>query len=205
MSTAGSAKSLLTSDGVLYLDTRVDLDKVVAAELVNEELGGTGVAVVDGLCKLDSVVEDSLADLLVEVSGRSDFDDLLVTPLDGAVTLEQVNDVAFAIGKDLDLDVTRVVEEACSYQITFSPRIWIRTLDEDGTVAERSLSLRHGTLEALLELGLLADNTHPATATAHGGLDDDREAVLLDKGRGEVVGCNRSGGTGHHRHLGLHG
>lgn len=205
MSTAGSIKSRLTSDGVLYLDTRVDLDKVVAAELVNEELSGTGVAVVDGLCKLDSVVEDSLADLLVEVSGRSDFDDLLVTPLDGAVTLEQVNDVAFAIGKDLDLDVTRVVEEACSYQITFSPRIRIRTLDEDGTVAERSLSLRHGTLEALLELGLLADNTHSATATAHGGLDDDREAVLLDKGRGKVVGCNRSGSTGHHRHLGLHG
>ena len=88
----------LTGNGVLDLDTRVDLDKVVTTHLVNEELGRTGVTVVDSLCELDSVVEDSLTDRLVEVGSRCDFDNLLVTTLNGTVALKEVDNVTLTIG-----------------------------------------------------------------------------------------------------------
>jgi hypothetical protein len=42
----------------------------------------------------------------VQAVGRRDLDDLLVPPLDGAVALVQVDDVAVVVCQDLDLDVT---------------------------------------------------------------------------------------------------
>jgi len=66
----------LLCDSVLDLDTRVDLDKVVTALLVDQEFSGTRVSVVDSLGQFQRVVEDRLTDRLVEVGGRSDFDDL---------------------------------------------------------------------------------------------------------------------------------
>jgi hypothetical protein len=64
---------------VLNLDTRVDLDKVVAVLLVDEELGGTGVAVLDSVGELEGVGEDGLTDRLVEVRSGGDLDDLNVS------------------------------------------------------------------------------------------------------------------------------
>lgn len=66
----------LLGDGVLNLDTRVDLDEVVSALLVDQELGSTGVSVFDVSSKSEGIVQNSLSDVLVEVRGRSDFDDL---------------------------------------------------------------------------------------------------------------------------------
>lgn len=64
---------------MLNLDTRVDLDKVVAVLLVDEELGGTGVAVLDSVGELEGVGEDGLTDRLVEVRSWGDLDDLNVS------------------------------------------------------------------------------------------------------------------------------
>ncbi len=52
----------LTSDGVLDLNTRVDLNEVVSSHLVNQELGGTGVPIPYTLRELDSVGQDRLPD-----------------------------------------------------------------------------------------------------------------------------------------------
>jgi hypothetical protein len=52
----------LLGDGVLDLDTGVDLDKVVSALLVDQKLGGTSVSVLDGCSKLEGVVQDGLSD-----------------------------------------------------------------------------------------------------------------------------------------------
>lgn len=154
----------LLGDGVLDLDAGVDLDEVVPVLLVDEELRGAGVAVADRLCEADGVVEHGVADLGGKVLGRGDLDDLLVPPLDGAVTLVQVHDVAMVVTEELHLDVLGLVEEA---------------LDEDGAVAEGGLCLGRGALEVLLQRFLVADHTH-ATATASvGGLDDDGEAILV--------------------------
>jgi len=68
-------------DGVLDLDTGVDLNEVVAVLLVDEELGGTGVAVVDGLGELDSIGQDGISGLGREILSRSNLDNLLVSAL----------------------------------------------------------------------------------------------------------------------------
>jgi hypothetical protein len=97
---------------VFDLNTRVDFDKVVPALLIDQELSRTGVSVVDGLRKLDGIAQDGLSDIFREVRRRSHFDDLLVSPLDRAVSLVQVDTVAMTIGQELDLNVSRVVQES---------------------------------------------------------------------------------------------
>ena len=70
-----NARNLL-GDRVLDLDTRVDLDEVVSALLVDQELGSTGVSVLDSSGELERVVEDGLSDRLVEVRRGCDLDNL---------------------------------------------------------------------------------------------------------------------------------
>ena len=67
---------------MLDLNTGVDLDEVVPSHLVDQELSGTCVPVSDTLRELDRVSQNGLTDLLREVSGRGDLDDLLMTTLD---------------------------------------------------------------------------------------------------------------------------
>lgn len=107
-----------TRDGVFDLNTRVDLDKVVPALLINQELGRTGVSVVDGFRKLDGIAQDGLSDVLRQVRCWSDLDDLLVSSLDGTVSLVQVNTVAVTICQELDFDVSRVVQESYAFNKT---------------------------------------------------------------------------------------
>lgn len=110
----------LFGDGVLDLDTGVDLNEVVSAKLVDEELGRTGVTVADATSELEGIAEDSLTDGFVEMRSGSDFDDLLVTTLNGTVTLKEVDTVALSIGEKLDFDVARLVEESCTSAATQS-------------------------------------------------------------------------------------
>ena len=58
------------------LDTGVDLDKVVPALLVDEELASPGVSVIDGMSELESILEDTLSDRFFEMGCRGDLDDL---------------------------------------------------------------------------------------------------------------------------------
>ena len=129
-------------DRVLDLDTRIDFYKIVTEMsvsdfpclgdtceilpvlLVNQELSSTSVAVLHGLSQPDGISQDGVAGLNGQVLGRSNFNDLLVTTLHGAVTLVQVDDIALVVTEKLDLNVLGLVEEA---------------LDEDSSVAESRL------------------------------------------------------------------
>lgn len=190
MSSDNVDASNFLSDGVLDLNSGVDLDEVVAVLLVNQELGGTSVAVVDRLGESDSVVQDGLAGLLGQVLRRGKLDDLLVTSLDTAVTLEQVDHVTVAVTQKLDFNVLGAVQEA---------------LDEDGTVAESRLGLGCGTLEGLLELLLLPDNSHTTATTTEGSLDDDGESVLVGEALDFFELLDRAVGTGNDGDLALDG
>ena len=68
----------LTGNGVLDLDTRVDLDKVMPSLLVDQELGRTGVSVLNGLGELDGVPQDGLTGLFREMGRGRDLDDLYI-------------------------------------------------------------------------------------------------------------------------------
>lgn len=182
--------SNLFSDGVLDLDSGIDLDEVVSVLLVDQELSGTSVAVVDRLGELDGVVEESLADIRGQILGWGKLDDLLMSALDGAVTLVQVDDVAVVVSEELDLNVLGLVEEA---------------LDENGAVAEGGLGLGGGAVKGLLERLLLADDTHTAATATVGGLDDDGEAVFVSELLDVLELLDGALGTGDDRDAGLDG
>ena len=114
-----------------------------------------------------------------------DLHDLLVAPLHRAVAFEEVDRVAGAVGEDLDLDVTGMIDEP---------------LDEDGAVAEGGLGFTRGSLEGLGEGVRVAHHPHPAAAAAHGRLDDDREAGALGEGDGLVDAADRPVASGYDGH-----
>ena len=51
---------------VLYLDPRVHFNKVMVAFFIHQKLNGTGVAVIDRLCQLQSIGADSLTLFLAD-------------------------------------------------------------------------------------------------------------------------------------------
>ena len=123
----------LFGHGVLNLDARIALDEVVVAGLgCHQELDGASVDVVRRLHELDRIGENPVPEAVVETRRRRRLDDLLVAQLHGAVAFVKVEDVAGAVGKDLDLDVTRADDQL---------------LDEQAAVAERGLGLTPATLE----------------------------------------------------------
>jgi hypothetical protein len=173
----------LLGDGVLHLDPGVHLDEHVLAGALalglDQELHGAGAGVVDGLGELHRVAAERLAQLVTDVRGGRDLDDLLVPPLDGAVALVQVQRRALGVGEDLHLDV---------------PGPAHRLLDERSRVAERALGLAHGRGHQLAQLRRVVDPPHAPPATTRDGLDEDREADLLRPGQQLVEVGRRRGG-----------
>lgn len=196
-----------TSDGVLDLDSGVDLDEVVATLLVHQELCGSSVPVADTLRELDSIRKNRLPDFLRQMSGRRNFHDLLMPPLHGAVALKQVDRVSLSISEDLHFDVTRSVQEP---------------LNEHRAISKSRLRFRNCSLERGLEFGLITDNTHPSTSSAHRSLDDNfgsrleadttwvavdpltRETILLHERSSVLVLVDRTGCTRDDRNADLH-
>ena len=69
------------------LDTRVDFHEVVLTVLVDEELNGTSTRVLAGHGELESILQNVLSDAHGMMPGRGNLNQLLMTTLDGAVTL----------------------------------------------------------------------------------------------------------------------
>jgi hypothetical protein len=67
----------LFGDSVLDLDTRVDLDKVVSALLIDKKLGGTRVSVIDGFGEGEGVGKNRLTNRFIEVRRWGYFDNLV--------------------------------------------------------------------------------------------------------------------------------
>ena len=149
---------MLTSDGMLNLNTRVDLNEVVPALLVDQELSSPRVPVSNTLGQLDSIREDRPPDFLRKMRRRGNLDDFLVTTLNGAIAFKEVHGVPDGVSKDLYFNVARALEE---------------TFDEDSAVAESRLGFRDCTFEGILEVGLFTNNTHTTSTSSHGRFDDD--------------------------------
>ena len=172
-------------DGVLHLDSGVHLDEVGVAVPVHQELTGAGVAIAHGLAQTDGAVEDLLPGELGHGEGGGVFNDFLVPALHGAVTVEEVNDVAVVVGQDLDLHMLGALE------VFF---------DEDLVIAEGLLGLVDGFLKLLGHVLGAGDDAHAASAAAVGGLEHDGVADLLGHGHGLFHGLHgvvHAGDDGH--------
>ena len=99
--------------------------------------------------------------------GRCDFDDLLMSALDRAITLVQVHNVAEVISKQLNFDVLWIVKES---------------LDEDRAVAKGIHRFRSGSFKRLLKTCLIPYDSHSPTTTTVGSLDNDGEPILVREG-----------------------
>lgn len=175
---------------MLNLDTRVDLNEVVSVLLINQELRSACIAISSSLGQSDGIREDAVTNIGGKVLGRGNLDDLLVSSLDRAVTLVQMDNVAMVVTEKLDLNMLGLVKEA---------------LNKNGTIAEGSLGLGGGALEVLLQGLLLTDDSHTTTATTISSLDDDGEAVLVGEFLDLLISLDSTWGTRDDRDVGLVG
>ena len=106
------------------------------------------------------------------------LDQLLVAPLDRALALAEVEEVAARVAEDLELDVPRLVEVL---------------LEVDLGVAERLLGLVARRLVGGGELPLVAGDAHAAAAAAGRRLQDDGIADLSREREGLVHRVERTG------------
>ena len=151
-------------DRVLHLDARVHLDEVELAVLVHKELDGAGVLIAD----LGEAAAEGLADFFAhlgrDLERRRFFDQFLMAALDGALALEQRGHVAVLVGKDLELDVARLLDELLHVELA---------------VAEGVGGLGGCGMEEVGQFFGGADDAHAASAAAGLGLEDDGVADFV--------------------------
>ena len=113
---------------MFHLDTGVHLDEVMAAVLIHQELQSTGVNKADFLEILTaSAYSASRTDWGTEKAGGK-FNDLLITALQGAVTLVEVNHVAVFVSQDLDFDVLGLFQEFFNEDIVIAKGLFASLL-----------------------------------------------------------------------------
>ena len=77
----------------------------LAAIDIEQELDGAGAAIADRSAQPRRRVADALRAGLGQIDARRDFDDLLVPPLDRAVALPEMHQVAVRVAENLHFDV----------------------------------------------------------------------------------------------------
>src|SRR5690606_6782500 len=167
---------------------RVGLEVVHVALRVHDELERAGIRVLHGARGVDDRRAELLPLLLGGRHRRPFLDQLLMAPLNRALTLAEVDDVAVMVAENLDLDVTRILDVL---------------LDVDVAVAERGLGVALRRLERLGEIRSRADDAHAAPAAARHGLDDDRIAELLRDLQRLLFALDRAVAAGQYGHARL--
>ncbi len=174
-------------DRVLHLETGVHLHEVVRVRIAagHDELHRARAPVAAGAGRLDGRLPHRRPRLVVEEHAGRLLDDLLVAPLEGALALAEVDDIAVAVGQDLDLDVPGAVDPP---------------LDQERVVAEGGRRLAPGRRDLLVQHGQVPDQPHALAAAARAGLEQHRGAQVPRR-RGEFgvtsAGDDRDSGRLH--------
>ena len=182
-------------DGMLDLDAGVHLHEVKVAGVVDQELDGAGILVIDRLGQGDGGLAHALAQLFGHDGGRTLLDDLLVAALHGAITLPEMNHIALAVGNKLELDVVRILDEF---------------FDVDCGVAKGFLRLGARAMETIDQRDFIVRDTHAASATPRHGLDHHGETDLAGDAQrlafrlDNTVAARRDGHPGLDRLLARH-
>src|SRR5689334_19035061 len=101
---------------MLHLEPGVHLQKVEAAVPVEQKLDRAGIRVAGGTSQRYGRFTHRLALLGGEVRGRGLLEDLLMTPLNRAIALAEVEQVAKLVTENLHLDVAGLLEETLEQQ-----------------------------------------------------------------------------------------
>src|SRR5258708_40039125 len=98
---------------MLHLEARVHLEKVEIAPRAHQELDGPGVVIPCHARDAHGSFTHGLPHLRMggDERRRALFHDLLVPPLQRALALTQMNEVAVTVAEPLYLDVARLLDE----------------------------------------------------------------------------------------------
>src|SRR6185295_3079338 len=150
-------------DRMFHLDAGVHFHEEEVVVFVEQKLDGADTPVVDGFDGFDRDAADLSAEFLIDGRRRGFFHQLLVPPLDRAVTFAEVHHMPAMVGDDLYFNVARF--EKISFEI-------------DCVVAERGLCFKLGGLKRTSEILGFIDDAHAASSPAGGRFDDDGIADL---------------------------
>ncbi len=157
---------------------------------LDQELDGAGALVADRLRERHRRFAHLLAQRRAHARRRRLLDDLLVAPLQRAVALEEMHDVAVAVAEHLHLDVARLHHDL---------------FDQHASIAERALGLALRRRQQLRQIGLRLDEAHAAPAAAGHRLDHHGVADLPRFRRQRFRILLVALVAGHDRHAGLDG
>lgn len=101
---------------MLDLQARVHFDEVERPVFV-EELERSRAPVADRPAGAGAAFADRLDRLAIDPGSGRLLHDLLVPPLHGAIAFAQPDRLAVMVGKDLDFDVARLLQEALHVEI----------------------------------------------------------------------------------------
>ena len=154
--------------GMLDLQSRVHLEEVEAPLGIDDELDGPRAHVAERAARRHRRRAHALAHLAGEPRRRRLLDELLVPPLDRALPLEGVQEVAVGVAQDLHLDVAAALETG---------------LEEERVVTEGAGRLTPRPGHRVGKLTLAPDHAHTLAAAAGRGLDEQRVAEPLGLAR----------------------
>jgi hypothetical protein len=163
---------------MLDLQPRVHFEEVEGCRIrsareVEQEFHGAGVLIRDRCGGRRRCGGDSFPQRIGNRGRWALLDDLLVTTLERAVALEEVNDVAVAVAEDLHFDVARPYDQPFHVQ---------------GAIAESRERLAPRRTDGFRDGSRLVDTMHALPAAALGGLDEGRVAHRLDRAPDALVG-----------------
>ena len=134
---------------------------------IDDELNGSRRLVIHRLGQGNGLFPHRLAGLFIEERRRRLFDNLLVAALDRAFPFAQVNDIAVAVGHDLDFDMAGFFDEL---------------FDENPVIAETGFGFVDGRGKSFAGLFVIIGDAHALAAAAGGRLQHHRIADLAGDG-----------------------
>ena len=180
----------LFGDGMFDLHTGVHLDEVKCARVhIHQEFDSARAFVVHMFADLLAKQADLFALGLAEIGGGGAFHDLLVAPLDRAIALVKMVDIAVAVAQYLYLDMARAQDHL--FQIPLA-------------IAKGGLGLAAPLADLFFQFRRAHDRAHPASTTTPGRLEHERIAHRLGLGADRVHVVAQHFGRGDDRHTGRH-
>src|SRR5262245_37046353 len=162
---------------MLDLQTRVRLHEIEPAVEIHQELERPGVGVLNGLGGIHDEPAHFPPQLSTEHRRRRLLHELLVTALNRALALAQVDDPTLMIGDYLKFDVPGRLDVL---------------LEIDVAYAKCGFGLALSSLDGRRQLGRRPNDAHPPAAATGGRLDDDRVTYFPGKLEGFVLVVDRA-------------
>ena len=152
------------SNRMLHLNPGIDLHEVKVSFLIQKKLHRPDIAIVRSLDGFHRHSPDLSTKLVVDDRGWGFLDQLLMPPLDGAVTFPEMNHPALLISQDLHFDMARLQKIAFKIH---------------PVVSKRRFGLGLSGLKGSSQVFGSIHDAHPTTSPTSRGFDDNRKADLL--------------------------